>query len=85
MRITVRDLSKLGELLDAVVSAGANRMNGISFRIEESAKLLDQCRKNAMSRSEAKGGATGRRGGGGRRAAAQHQRTGCRGPAARDP
>ncbi len=54
VRITVRELSKLGELLDVVVSAGANRMNGISFRIEESAKLLDQCRKSAMSEAKRK-------------------------------
>lgn len=47
--VTVRDLNKVGELLDAVVSAGANRMNGISFRIEESEKLLDQCRKQAVA------------------------------------
>lgn len=54
VQVTARDLTKLGELLDAVVSAGANRMNGISFRIEDSEALLDQCRKKAMADAKRK-------------------------------
>lgn len=54
VNITARDLTKLGELLDAVVSAGANRMNGISFRFEEPEALLDQCRKQAMADAKRK-------------------------------
>jgi uncharacterized protein YggE len=49
VRVIVRDLDKLGELLDAVVTAGANQMNGISFRIEESRALLDEARKRAVA------------------------------------
>lgn len=54
VRVTVRDLDKLGELLDAVVTAGANQMNGISFRIEESEALLDQARKGAVADAKRK-------------------------------
>ncbi|QDV35030.1 SIMPL domain-containing protein [Tautonia plasticadhaerens] len=49
VRVTVRDLAKLGELLDAVVTAGANQMNGIGFRVEQSEKLLDEARKRAVA------------------------------------
>ncbi|WP_169976867.1 SIMPL domain-containing protein [Tautonia rosea] len=54
VRVTVRDLDKLGELLDAVVTAGANQMNGISFRIEESRALLDEARKRAVADAKRK-------------------------------
>lgn len=54
VRVTVRDLNKLGELLDAVVTAGANQMNGISFRIEESRALLDEARKRAVADAKRK-------------------------------
>lgn len=54
VRITARDLTKLGELLDAVVSAGANRINGISFRIAKPEPLLDQARKEAMANARHK-------------------------------
>ena len=47
--MTARDLTKLGELLDAVVTAGANQMFGISFRIDEPDALLDAARKKAMA------------------------------------
>jgi uncharacterized protein YggE len=49
VRVTSRDLTKLGTILDAVVSAGANQIHGISFRIDEPDKLLDQARKQAMA------------------------------------
>lgn len=47
--VTARDLNKLGDLLDAVVTAGANQMNGISFRIDTPESLLDEARKKAMA------------------------------------
>jgi uncharacterized protein YggE len=49
VQITARDLTKLGTLLDLVVTAGANQMYGISFRIDEPEKLLDEARKRAMA------------------------------------
>lgn len=46
--VTVRDLTKLGRLLDAVVSAGSNRVNGVQFSVAEPEKLLDQARRKAV-------------------------------------
>ena len=49
VQITSRDLSKLGELLDAVVEAGANQMYSINFEVEKPDALLDLARKAAMA------------------------------------
>lgn len=54
VQITARDISKLGTILDAVVQTGANRIDGISFRISEPEKLLSVARKNAMGDAKAK-------------------------------
>lgn len=55
--VTVRDLSKLGTLLDTVVSSGANTINGISFDIKEKDAALAQARDMAIAnaKSEAEG------------------------------
>ena len=42
--ITVRDLSKLGTLLDSVVRSGANTINGISFDVSNKDQALSQAR-----------------------------------------
>ncbi len=52
--ITARDLAKLGTLLDAVVTAGANQMNGITFQIDKPESLLDVARKQAMADAKQK-------------------------------
>ncbi len=48
VRVRVRDLDRLGELLDALVSAGGNQLHGISFAIDDPAPLLDQARDRAV-------------------------------------
>lgn len=55
--VTVRDLSKLGTLLDSVVSSGANSINSISFDIENKDAALAQARDMAIAnaKSEAEG------------------------------
>ena len=52
--VTARDLAKLGSLLDAVVTAGANQMHGISFRVDEPGAILDAARKKAMADAKKK-------------------------------
>jgi uncharacterized protein YggE len=54
--VTVRldDVSKLGTVLDSLVSAGANQMNGINFTIRDSAALLTEARKQAVADATAK-------------------------------
>lgn len=46
--VRVRDLDKLGEVLDQLVTAGANQMNGISFNVSKAETLKDEARKEAM-------------------------------------
>jgi uncharacterized protein YggE len=54
VQITARRIDKLGELLDALVQAGANQIHGISFRVGEPEKLLDEARKRAMADAKRK-------------------------------
>ncbi|HMD88379.1 MAG TPA: SIMPL domain-containing protein [Anaerolineaceae bacterium] len=46
--VTVRDLSKLGQLLDAVTKAGANSINGIQFDASNKSQALAQAREMAI-------------------------------------
>jgi len=46
--VTVRDLSKLGQILDTVVKSGANSINGIQFDVLDKSKALSQARQMAI-------------------------------------
>lgn len=48
LSVRVRDLDLLGELLSAVVSDGANSMNGLSFQVADTSDLEDQARVAAV-------------------------------------
>lgn len=47
--VTVRDLGKLGEMLDAVIDIGANDFNGLSFGLQDPAPALAAARKVAVA------------------------------------
>jgi len=47
--VRLEDVGRLGGALDALVSAGANQMNGISFDIREPAPLLEKARAGAIA------------------------------------
>ncbi len=49
MSVRLEDVRKLGTALDALVTAGANQMNGISFSIRDSAPILAQARALAVA------------------------------------
>ena len=51
LRITVRNLEKLGAVLDKVVTLGSNKIDNINFYIDESAELFDEARKLAIARA----------------------------------
>jgi uncharacterized protein len=51
--VTVRDLSKIGNLLDAVVQAGANSINSIQFDVTDRTKALSDARKAAIADAKA--------------------------------
>lgn len=47
--VRVADLARLGEVLDAIVSAGANEINGITFAREDGSDAQDDARKQAVT------------------------------------
>jgi uncharacterized protein YggE len=63
--ITVQDVRRVGEVLDATVTAGANQAGGIQFSIKDDTQLrrqaLDQAVKAARVRADAIAGAAGLR------------------------
>lgn len=48
VNVTVRDLDSVGDVLDAVVEAGANNIWGISFSVEDSSAALGDARTKAI-------------------------------------
>lgn len=52
--VTVRDISRLGDLLDGVVAQGATRIYGISFSVSDPAASSRQGREEAMNNARAK-------------------------------
>jgi hypothetical protein len=50
--ITMRDLTKLGDLLDASVRAGANTINSIQFDVADKTEALSQARKAAVENAQ---------------------------------
>lgn len=53
VQLTIRDLDKVGTILDAAVAAGANAAYGISFGIEDPKPLLVEAREKAMEDARA--------------------------------
>ncbi len=51
--VTVRDLTKVGQVLDTVVKSGANNINGISFDVADRTKALSEARKKAVENANA--------------------------------
>jgi len=49
--VTVRDLSKLGALLDGTVNAGANNVSNISFDVADKTAALTQARQAAVAQA----------------------------------
>ena len=49
VEVHVRDLAKLGEVLDQLVTLGANQMNGITFEVSAAETLRDTARKDAIA------------------------------------
>ncbi|MCB2115079.1 MAG: SIMPL domain-containing protein [Rhodobacteraceae bacterium] len=61
--VRVRDLAKLGGVLDGVVADGANTLNGLGFGLAEDAEARDEARRRAVAdarhRAELYAGAAG--------------------------
>ena len=51
---TLHDISKLGKILDAIVSSGATNLNGPSFSISDDSKMKDVARERALASAKAR-------------------------------
>ena len=54
LTVTFRDLSKVGEALQAAIGAGANQVSNINFSVEDTAKLSAEARDKAMADAQAR-------------------------------
>jgi uncharacterized protein YggE len=61
VNITVREVGRLGEILDALVATGANQVNGPSFDIEDKDAVLDEARGKALAKARARADAYAKR------------------------
>jgi uncharacterized protein YggE len=50
--VTVRDLTKVGDLLDTAVQAGANSISGIQFDVADKANALTDAREAAVTNAQ---------------------------------
>ena len=50
--VTVRDLTRLGDLLDTAVQAGANNINSVQFDVADKDEALKQARAEAVKDAE---------------------------------
>ena len=61
VNITVREIGRLGEILDALVATGANQVNGPAFDIEDKDAVLDEARGKALDKARARAEAYAKR------------------------
>ena len=52
--VTIRELSKVGSVLDAVVKAGANNIWGVSFSVDDTKSALTEARGKAVADAQAR-------------------------------
>lgn len=52
VEVAVRDLDKLGLILDQLVTLGANQMNGLNFEVSTAETLRDEARKDAIANAK---------------------------------
>lgn len=54
VHIRVRKVELMGEVLDQVIEAGSNQINGIQFEVSKADELQDEARKNAFAAARRK-------------------------------
>ena len=52
--LKVRDIAKLGQVLDALVASGANQVNGPAFEVDEPEAAYDEARRAALAKAQAR-------------------------------
>ncbi len=53
LQVTVRDLDKAGDVVDAATAKGATDVNGISFELADPAKAMNDARASAVAAAQA--------------------------------
>jgi uncharacterized protein YggE len=54
VNVTIRDIESVGDVVDTATAAGANSINGISFRIEDPTEAEAEARSAAVADAQAK-------------------------------
>ncbi|BDU15935.1 SIMPL domain-containing protein [Lysobacter auxotrophicus] len=56
VNVTVRDIAKLGKIMDALVATGANQINGPTFDLDDAKKeaAYDEARRAAVEKAQAR-------------------------------
>jgi uncharacterized protein YggE len=54
VNVTVRDVAKLGDVLDKTVAAGANNIYGVNFSVDDTSKLEADARAKAIADAKAR-------------------------------
>jgi len=54
VNIVVRDIGKLGKILDTLAAVGANQINGPSFDVDKKDEALDEARRKAIASAQAR-------------------------------
>lgn len=52
--LKVRDIAKLGRVMDSLVAAGANDLNGPSFEVDNPDEAYDEARRGALEKAQAR-------------------------------
>lgn len=54
VQVTLHDVSRIGAVIDALVAAGGNRIEGPNFRVSNAEALLDNARAEAVTKARAR-------------------------------
>jgi len=54
VNLKIRDIGKLGKVLDSLVASGANQINGPSFEIDQPESAYDEARRAALDKAQAR-------------------------------
>jgi hypothetical protein len=54
VNITVRDIAKLGKIMDALVAVGANQVHGPNFDVDDKESAYDEARRAAVEKARAR-------------------------------
>ncbi|MCD9028096.1 SIMPL domain-containing protein [Luteimonas sp. BDR2-5] len=54
VNLKVRDIGRLGQVLDALVASGANQINGPTFEIDDADGVQDEARAAALKKAQAR-------------------------------